>query len=103
MPKQRTRETKQIEKLLLEHFPDHPPEYPPTAYRYNPASLRVRVVSDRFKGKLRSEREEMVLPLIHQLPEDTQADIMILLLLAPDELESSLMNVEFEDPSPSML
>ena|SRR5437867_3664366 len=103
MPKKSTRETKQIEKLLQAHFPDHPPEYPPVAYRYNPASVRVRVVSDRFKGKSRSEREEMVLPLIHQLPENTQADIMILLLLTPEELDRSLMNMEFENPSPSVL
>jgi len=43
----------------------------------------VRLINDRFRRKDRVEREEMVLPLIEQLPEDTQADIMVLLLLTP--------------------
>jgi stress-induced morphogen len=103
MPKKRTKETKGIERILREHFPDHPPEYPPMAYRCNPASIRVRVVTDRFEGKSRGEREDLVLPYIHQLPEDTQADIMILLLLTPNEINESLMNLEFEKPSPSLL
>ena len=45
----------------------------------------------------------MVLPPIHRLPDDTQADIMILLLLTPEEARGSLMNFEFERPSPSPL
>jgi hypothetical protein len=49
------------------------------------------------------ERERLVLPLIRQLPEDIQADITILLLLAPEEAGKSLMNLEFENPTPSRL
>src|SRR5205085_9959793 len=97
-------ETKRIEKLLLKHFPEHPAEYPPAAYRYNPASIRVRVVSDRFEGKDRVERSEMVYPILKEnLPENTWQDITLILLMTPDEVEDSLMNREFEHPSPSRL
>lgn len=97
----KTRETKAIETLLKENFTGYPRDVPPEAYRYNSASIRVRLVHKSFKGKSRAEREDLVLPLIHSLPEETQADIMILLLLAPDELDRSLMNMEFENPTPS--
>src|SRR5262249_31276799 len=103
MPKKKTKETKEIEKFLREHFPDYSREYPPEAYRYNSASIRVRLISDAFQGKDRADREDMVLPLIQQLPDDTQADIMVLLLLTPEEMEQSLMNQEFEEPTPSRI
>ena len=73
------------------------------AYRYNSASIRVRIIDGRFGGHSRPEREELILPLLEQLPEDVQSDITMLLLLTPDEMSGSLLNLEFEDPSPSML
>jgi stress-induced morphogen len=96
-PKKKEPEVLRIEKALAGEFPKV------SAYRYNPASIRVRVIDDRFKGMNRLERERLVRPLIHALPEEIQADITILLLLAPDELSESLMNLEFEHPSPSLL
>jgi hypothetical protein len=52
----------------------------------------------------------MVEPHLEHLPERTQADIMSLFTFAPSELQQvsktfreSLLNKEFEDPSPSML
>lgn len=99
-----TNETRRIEELLQEHFPDHPDRYPPMAYRYNPASIRVRVVSDRFTGLDRVERSELVYPLLQKnLPEETWQDIMVILLLAPDEVDDSPTNFEFEHPTPSRL
>ncbi|MCG3178914.1 MAG: hypothetical protein BIFFINMI_01244 [Phycisphaerae bacterium] len=73
------------------------------AYQYNSISIRVRIIDSRFKGKSLVAREKMVLPLIDQLPEDIQGDITILLTLAPGEEGKSMMNVEFEHPSPSRL
>lgn len=99
----KTAETKRIEGLLRKHFPGHPADYPPAAYRYNPASIRVRVVDESFRGKSRPEREAMVLPLLQKLSEDVRADVTVLLLLAPDEVERSMMNLEFEEPTPSRL
>lgn len=86
-----------IDRALAGGFPNV------SVYRYNPASIRIRVIDDRFKGMNRVERERWVRPLIRALPEDVQSDITILLLLAPEETSSSLMNIEFENPSPSML
>ena len=101
--KLRTLETEKVEEYLKEHFQDFHPDFPPLAYRYNPASIRVRVVSDLFRDKSRGEREDMVLPLIRKLPKRIREDITILLLLPPEELTESMMNLEFEHPSPSAL
>jgi hypothetical protein len=80
------------------------------AYRYNSASIRVRVIDPRFEGLSPEKRDEMVELHIEQLPERTQADIMSLFTFAPSEIEQPpmssrklLLNSEFDDPSPSML
>jgi stress-induced morphogen len=100
----RTKETREIENLLLKHFPDHPAKYPPMAYRYNRGSIRVRVVSKRFAGKDRSERWDMVAPILKEnLPEDTWLDIMLIVLVTPDELKDSPANWTFEHPTPAPL
>lgn len=95
--KRKTAETEQIERLLEALF------VRTEAYRYNSASIRVRIVDERFKGKPIPEREAMVEPHLEKLPRDTQADITMLLLLPPEETEESVLNVEFEHPSPSVL
>jgi hypothetical protein len=81
------------------------------AYRYNSASIRVRVIDSRFKDLTLEKRDAMVEPYLAQLPETTQADIMNLFTFAPSDLtehtpktmKERLLNYEFEDPSPSML
>ncbi len=80
------------------------------AYRYNPASIRVRVIDKRFEGKSMEKRDAMVEPHLKKLPERTPADIISLFTLALSELQRTpqtlrgfLMNTEFEYPSPSML
>lgn len=80
------------------------------AYRYNSASIRVRVVDPRFKGVNTDDRDKIVEPILDQLPESTQSDIITLLLFSPDEIDHPnmksrfyLINLEFDDPSPSML
>jgi len=97
-----TKETKAIERMIDAEFPDNLKNLP-RAYRYSPVSIRVRIVDERFRGKNRSEREKMVLPLIRSLPDETQEDLTILLLLAPNELKESLMNREYESPTPTEL
>ena len=99
--KARTEETKNVEKVLREYFPEYPRRYPPSAYRYNPASIRVRVVSKRFKGMNRCERADLVYPILaRNLCADTWWDIGLVLLLTPDEIEESPGNEEFERPTP---
>ena len=80
------------------------------AYRYNSASIRVRVIDKRFEGRSHEDRDAMIEPHIEDLPEQTQADIMMLFAFAPSELNETpktfrefLLNTEFEAPSPSML
>jgi hypothetical protein len=97
----RTSETRKVEEVLRKVFPNT------DAYRYNPASIRIRIVDPRFKGKSIQKRDALVEPHLKTLPEATQSDIMNLLTLYPNETEEStraaFANLEFEDPSPSEL
>lgn len=101
----RTDETRQVEEVLRAAGFENA-----DAYRYNAASIRVRVIDPRFEGLSTEKRDDMVEPHFEQLPERTQADIMTLFTFAPSELQQTpktfrkfLMNAEFDDPSPSML
>lgn len=101
----RTGETCDVENALRKAgFPQA------DAYRYNSASIRVRVIDPRFEGLSAEKRDALVEPHLAQLPVRMQADIMSLYTFAPSELQDApnslkarLMNAEFEDPSPSML
>ncbi|SRR5216683_1829656 len=73
------------------------------AYRYNPASIRVRIVDPDFRNQGILEREAVVDHILRTLPEDIQADITILLLLTPEESKASFGSMEFDDPTPSRL
>jgi len=91
----KTKETRTIESLLKEHFPDYPKKYPPLACRYSPYSIRVRLVHDAFRGKGLADRDDLVLPIIRKLPEKTQADITMLLLFSPDEVNIPIIELDF--------
>ena len=101
----RTDETRQVEEVLRKAGFDRV-----DAYRYNSASIRVRVIDRRFEGLSAEKRDAMVEPHLEGLPERTQADIMSLFTFAPSELRQPpkdfkefIKNTEFDDPSPSML
>jgi len=97
----KTDETRKVEALFRTVFPQT------DAYRFNSASIRVRVIDERFEGKSIAEREAMVLPLFKKLPKKTRDDVLLLLTLAPSEQRTfnrqTLMNLEFEQPLPSRL
>jgi len=99
--KMRTDESRKVEEVVRKEFPQT------DAYRYNSASIRVRIIDPRFEGKSDEERDAMVEPILARLPEAVQADIMNLITLFPDETKKSsraaFLNAEFEDPSPSSL
>ena len=59
------------------------------AYRYNSASIRLRVVDPRFEGLTSERRDAMVDPHLRHLPERTQAVIMSLFAFAPSELQQT--------------
>jgi hypothetical protein len=70
-------------------------------YRFNPGSIRLRVIDSRFERMAKSARHADVWDfLAARVPEDTLADVSQLLTLAPMELKTSLANLEFEDPIP---
>jgi stress-induced morphogen len=97
----KTAESNMVEAALRVKFPSA------EAYRYNSASIRVRVIDPKFEGLSLNDRENMVLPIIRSLDPKIQGDIVLLLTLTPSETQSinrkSLVNMEFEDPSPSLL
>jgi hypothetical protein len=73
------------------------------AYRYNPGSIRVRILDPDFSGKSLGERENLLWPILESLPEDTRMQVSLLLLLTPKERQRSLGSMEFDDPTPSLL
>jgi hypothetical protein len=100
----RTDETRMVEDRLREHFDQA------DAYRYNSASIRVRVIDRRFEEMRREDRDAMVEQYLDTLPQETQRDIVTLFTFAPSDLSRSpttfrefLLNTEFDNPSPSML
>jgi len=96
----RTGETRRVEEHLGQYFERA------DAYRYNSASIRVRVIDSRFEGMPREKRDGLVEPYLAQLPEEIQRDIVTLFTFAPSELRETsttyrefLLNTEFDDPS----
>jgi stress-induced morphogen len=95
------REKNKITRVIEEHLR---PSFPNVeAKQYNAASIRIRVLDQRFQRMSNLERERLVEPLLDELPPDVVDLITILLLLTPEEAKDSPMNYEFEHPSPSML
>jgi hypothetical protein len=94
----------EIEEVLRRHYlPDHPGARI-DVYRYNSASIRIRIIDAVYKGMDLTERDAEVWDVLQRhLSEDTFSQISLLLLLAPSEAKSSLMNLEFENPTPSRL
>jgi len=73
-------------------------------YRQNSASIRLRVIDRRFEGMTKSRRHADVWDfLATRVPEDTLADVSLVLTIAPAELKHSFANFEFEQPTPSRL
>jgi hypothetical protein len=100
----KTAETAQIEKLLRDAGFEQV-----DAYRYNAASIRLRVIDRRFAGLTLEKRDAILEPFLEKLPEETQSDIMSLYAFTTAEIASgktttnARLNMEFENPSPSIL
>jgi stress-induced morphogen len=73
------------------------------SYRQNSASIRIRIIDPDFKKMDRARRHDLIWDFLEQLPEDTQSQITILLLLTPEETKKSIANMDFENPIPSRL
>jgi stress-induced morphogen len=101
-PKQTDLNLQAVRSALARYKSAHP-RAETKAYRQNSVSLRVRIVDPDFAGVDKSERHNSVWRYLDELPEDTQSQISVLLLLTPVEQKSSFANVEFDAPVPSAL
>ena len=72
-------------------------------YRHSKFSLRIRVIDPDFRGLSLAERDDPLWELLGQLPDDVKYDISTLLLLTPQECQTSLATFDFENPLPSKL
>ncbi len=93
-----TDETRLVEESLRAVFPET------DAYRYNAASIRVRVVDPRFAGLNADQRDDMLDAIVAKLPASIQGDIMVLLAMTPDEFRDRkfigrFTNQSFENPA----
>jgi hypothetical protein len=93
---------RQITDALREYDHAHP-QAEIEAYRQNSVSVRIRILNSEFAGRSRAQREEEVWAVLNKLPEETLADISVLLLLTPDEAKNSMASLEFDDPIPSKI
>ena len=91
----------QLVANALQKFDDAHPSSDCSVYRYNSASIRVRIIDASFTQKDKGERHDYAMTYLSGLPESTLCQISILLCLAPGE--TSLMDLEFSDPKPSTL
>lgn len=73
-----------------------------TVYRHNPVSVWVRVVDPEFSRMNRVDRNDRVWQYLDRLDDEEQADVSRLVLLAPEEVEKSIGNMDFDDPIPSI-
>lgn len=97
-----------LEEKLTQYENEHPgssTEY----YRYNSASIRIRIVDPMFDGMSEDERENIAYAYIDQLPDNIANDITLLLLFTDHEIANpettifGLANLEFDDPRLSRL
>lgn len=93
---------KRIVEQLKQYEAGHPKAVI-EVYRKNSVSIRVRVVDPDFRTLSRSERSRLVWPLLRELPEETLSEVSMVLLLSPEEKKTSLVSLEFDDPSRSQL
>ena len=91
-----------IRQVLLEFEARYPP-VDAVVYRRNSISIRIRVCSQVFSGLEMSDRHNLVWSYLDKLPEEIRSDISMVVLLAPGEEAQSLANLEFEDPSPTLI
>ena len=99
MPNEKRKDhvTQRIEQVLKNALPQGKVEaYRPEGYQY---VIRVRVIDDGFRGMSRLDRYDLVERHLAELSEADRQDITMLVLLAPEETEHSLANLEFDDPA----
>ncbi len=96
-----------VEKIrsVLDQYEHQHPGAAAALYRQSSVSIRIRIISDSYANRAKADRHDEVWDfLAARLDDEAMADISILLLLSPDEKQTSLMNMEFDHPiTPSRL
>jgi hypothetical protein len=90
-------------RSALRRYEEEYPSSTSKVYRYNSASIRVRVIDPTFRGMDLSEREKRVWPYLESLSDDVATQLTMLVLITPDEVDRSLANAEFDHPLTSRL
>jgi hypothetical protein len=93
---------KRIITALGEYQKAHP-QAEIEVYRQNSVSVRIRVLNSQFRGKSRAQREQELWAVLNNLPEETLAEISLVLLLTSEEMKNSFASAEFDAPIPSKL
>jgi stress-induced morphogen len=102
--KKQDRDSKQLAKILREYYIPAHPNATLDVYRYNSASIRLRVIDPDFAGTSLIERDDEIWAVMRErLPEDIISQLTVILLVTPTEAKKSIMNEEFEHPTPSHL
>jgi len=61
------------------------------------------VIDPSFDGMEKSDRHSRIWDYLEKPSDGVQSDISMVVLLTPAETKRSLANLEFEDPSPSLI
>jgi len=93
-------QTHRIYEALKKAFPSLSAKESEVVYKKDRFSIRVCVIDDRFSNMSIAERIGMVNRAIKHLDSEDQADISMVLVLAPEELDdpTDLMIKKFFEP-----
>lgn len=91
-----------VRDSLLDYERQHP-HAQIDIYRRNAISIRVRVIDPSFAGLGKPDRHDRIWEYLEKLPGEIPSDISMVVLLTPDEVPKSMGNMEFEDPTPSLI
>lgn len=86
--------------LLTERYRTQHPKSSITLKRYNPVSIRIRILDPDFAEVLLTRRDEPIWKILDELPEAVFLQIGMVICLTPQEAKSSFANLEFENPAP---
>src|SRR5205085_938339 len=93
---------RQIRESLAQYESSHP-EADIQVRRQNSVSVRLRIIDPDFQGMDRVDRDSLVWRSLEKLPEQTQSQVTMVLLLTPEEAKTSFANLDFEHPVSSQL
>jgi hypothetical protein len=87
-------------KTALRSYVNDYPGAVAEAYRYNAASIRIRVVDERFAKQPFDRRHDELWEFLNdRIPDEVMSEISFLIPVTPAERERDLSSVEFDHPT----